>query len=100
MAPEREKIKQLVFRTYQVKEEELLKSKRGTFNEPRNVAIYLTRWLRGENLDEICKAYGLKKYSSASSVIERVRKQILRDQKFRKRVDELRQIIIKSQTET
>jgi len=100
LAPDREKIKQLVCRTYQVKEEELLKSKRGTFNEPRNVAIYLTRQLRGENLNKICREYGLKKYSSASSVIERVRDQIIRDLKFKKRIAELKRILVKSQTET
>lgn len=100
LAPDREKIKQFVCRTYQVKEEELLKSKRGTFNEPRNVAIYLTRQLRGENLNKICREYGLKKYSSASSVIERVREQIIRDLKFKKRIAELKRILVKSQTET
>jgi len=53
LAPDREKIKQLVCKSYHVKENNLLKSKRGTFNEPRNVTIYLARRLRGDGLDEI-----------------------------------------------
>lgn len=100
LAPAREQIKELVCRIYGVSEEDLLKPKRGTFNEPRSVAIYLTRQLRGENLAEICKEYGLKTHSSASSAVERVKAQIIKDRRFRKRVDKLVQILVKRQTET
>ena len=100
LAPSSDKIKQIVCQSYHVQNEDLLKSRRGTCNEPRNVAIYLTRQLRGENLDEICREYGLKKYSSASSVIERVKGQISRDRQFRKHVEAMRLKFIKSQTET
>lgn len=100
LAPDKEKIKQIVCNTYHVEKGHLLKSKRGTFNEPRNVAIYLSRTLRGEGLHEICREYQLKKYSSASSVIERVRDQMSNDQQFRRRVEQLRLMLIKSQTET
>jgi chromosomal replication initiation ATPase DnaA len=77
----------------------LLKSRRGTCNEPRNVAIYLTRKLRSEGLAEICQEYGLGKHSSAGSVIERVKKELARDKQFRRRVEELETILTKSQTE-
>ena len=87
LAPDREEIKPLACKTYRVNEEELLKVKRGIFNEPRNVAIYLTRQLRGEGLIEICRDYNLKKYSSVSSVIERVRERISKDRRFKKRID-------------
>ena len=100
LAPEREKIKQVICRIYGVRVEDLLKSKRGTFNEPRSVAIYLTRQLRGENLAEICREYGLSKYSSASSVIERVGTKMSTDRQLRKRVAKIRQVLTKSQTET
>jgi len=49
---------------------------------------------------DICKDYNIKKYSSASSVVENVKKKLLKDRKFRKRVDELSQQLIKSQPET
>jgi REP element-mobilizing transposase RayT len=100
LAPEREKIKQVICRIYGVRVEDLLKSKRGTFNEPRSIAIYLTRQLRGENLAEICREYGLSKYSSASSVIERVGTKMSTDRQLRKRVAKIRQVLTKSQTET
>jgi chromosomal replication initiation ATPase DnaA len=75
--------------------------KRGTFNEPRCVAIYLTRrMIRSEGLMDICGDYNLKGYSSASSVVENVKKKLLKDGKFRKRVNELSQQLIKSQPET
>jgi putative transposase len=95
---DREKIKQVVCKAYHVDEEDLLKSKRGTFNEPRNVAVYLTRQLRGDGLGEICKEFQMKRYSSASSAIERVKTLISKDGRLRKRVEELRLILTKSQT--
>ena len=33
---------------------------------------------------DICKDYNLKKYSSASSIVENVKKKLLKDRKFRK----------------
>jgi chromosomal replication initiation ATPase DnaA len=98
LAPDMEKIRQVVCKTYGVNEEDLFKAKREIFNEPRNVAIYLTRQLRGEGLVEICRDYNLKKYSSASSVIERVRKRISKDPQFKKRIDLLIAIGTKSQS--
>jgi chromosomal replication initiation ATPase DnaA len=83
-----------------VREQELLKARRGVMNEPRNVAIYLTRQLRGDNLAEICREYGLSKYSSASSVIERVGIRMSADRQFGKRVEEISQLLRKSQAET
>ena len=98
LAPDRGKIKQVVCKTYHVDEEDLLISKRGRFNEPRNVAIYLTRQLRGDGLGEICKEFQMKRYSSASSAIERVKTQISKDRRLRKRIEKLRLILTKSQT--
>jgi chromosomal replication initiation ATPase DnaA len=100
LAPEVERIKEVVCRRYGVGEEELLKSRRGKSNEPRNVAIYLTRQLRGEKLNEICREYGLKKHSSASSAAETVRGRMLKDRQFTKRVIELKRMLVKSQSET
>ena len=100
LAPGREEIKELVCRIYGVREEDLVKAKRGRFNEPRSVAIYLTRRLRGENLAEICREYGLKTHSSASSAVERVRGQIMKDRQFSKRVNDLSQMLTKRQNET
>ena len=100
LSPDKERIKQSVCDFYGVKEEILCKSKRGVVNEPRNVAIYLARILRNDSLGEICRDYGLKKYSSAGSAIERVNGQRSRDKKFKGRIDKIISMTIKSHTET
>jgi hypothetical protein len=56
--------------------------------------------IRSEGLRDICEDYNLKKYSSASSVVENVKKRLLKDRKFGKRLDKLSQQLIKSQPET
>ncbi|MBI4774505.1 MAG: transposase [Deltaproteobacteria bacterium] len=100
LAPEPERIKQVVCAFYQVDENRLMVSKRGVFNEPRNMAIYLMRRLRGAGLNEIGKEFDMHKYSSVSSVIERMNVQISRDPDVRKRVDKLRNLLGKSQEKT
>ena len=100
LAPDKDRIQGLVCKKYGATKEDLVKSKRGTFNEPRGVAIYLTRMIRRDGLIDICKDYNLKKYSSASSIVENVKKKLLKDRKFRNKVNELAESLIKSQTET
>jgi chromosomal replication initiation ATPase DnaA len=98
LAPGKDKIKQVVCQAYGVKEKDLQKSIRGIFNEPRNVAIYLTRQLRRDTLDEIAKEFRMERYSSASSAIERVKAQMFEDRSFRIRVERLEKMLTKSQT--
>lgn len=50
--PDAERIKEEVFKSYSVDRAELYSlTRRGISNESRNVAIYLLRTLRGDNLD-------------------------------------------------
>jgi chromosomal replication initiation ATPase DnaA len=85
---------------YGVAVPELLKSRRGTCNEPRSVAIYLMRMLRRDGLRDISSEFGLRGYSSASSVVEGMKKKIQKKRQLRKRVAEIRNSIIIGQTET
>jgi putative transposase len=100
LAPDKEAIQQFVCKTYGITEEELIKSRRGFFNEPRGVAIYLTRLIRRDNLMVICRDYNLKKYSSASSVVDGVKQRMLKDREFYNRVKNLNDKLTKGQTET
>ena len=100
LAIESSKIRKTVCEFYKIRERELLLSKRGMFNEPRNVAIYLTRRLRGDSLKQIAKEFGMSKYSSVSSVIERLKKLAAEDRKLRKRVEKLISFLSKSQEQT
>ncbi len=52
LSPDAERIKEEVCRSYGVERVALHRSRRGISNEPRNVAIYLLRALRGDNLEE------------------------------------------------
>jgi len=56
--------------------------------------------IRSDGFMDVCEDYNLKKYSSASTVVENGKKKLLKDRKFRNRVNELSKKLIKSQPET
>jgi len=94
LAPGVERIKEAVRQYYGIEKGRLMKSARGVNNEPKNVAIYLTRVLRREGLMNISAAFGMQGYSSVSSAIGRVKKRMVSDKGLRKRIDEIKQQII------
>ncbi|HPR53349.1 MAG TPA: helix-turn-helix domain-containing protein [Deltaproteobacteria bacterium] len=96
-APDVVTIKAEVCRFFKVDGRDLSTSRRGKFNEPRNIAIYLTRHLRCDPLKEIGTSFDIEKYSTVSSVIERVKEEIQKDKNFKKRVDDLRAILTRGQ---
>ena len=98
LAPPAEDILKGVCEAYGVGKDELFSSRRGRFNEARNIAIYLTRELRRATLDEICGPFRMGRYSSVSSAIGRVRVQLARDQKLEKRVQKIMGELCKRQT--
>lgn len=53
---------------YEVSRERLYVSRRGQYNDPKNVAIFLTQKLRYDSLKEIGRQFGLEKYSSVSGM--------------------------------
>ena len=77
MAPDVEKIERAICDAYGVDESSLLSSRRGRLNEPRNVVVFLVRRLRGEKLEEIGRQLGIAKYSSVSSAIEKMKREVL-----------------------
>jgi chromosomal replication initiation ATPase DnaA len=50
LTPDIDKIKYAVCKAYNIKEKELYVTRRGYFNEPRNVAVYMIRHLRNNIL--------------------------------------------------
>jgi len=100
LAPASDRIKRAVCKFYRVDEGQLLRSRRGAFNEPRNVAIYLCRQLRKDSLKRIGEQFQMGKYSSVSSTIERTKALISGDRKLRNRIDRLIVSLIKSQEQT
>ena len=97
LAPDAEKIKKAICRAYAIEENSLLSSRRGVLNEPRNVAIFLVRRLRGEKLEEIGRQFGISKYSSVSSVIEKMKRDIWADRKLRARVKSIEKTLYNGQ---
>jgi putative transposase len=104
LAPALNEITKAVCRSYGIEEKELLLARRGASNEPRNVAIYLSRILRQDNLQSLSKAFNMTGYSSAGSAIDRVRKKLPKDKRLQKRINAIKQVVIahtnKSQTAT
>ncbi len=100
LAPDVGKIKSLVCATYKIKEDDLYVTRRGFFNEPRNVAAYLIRRLRNDTLKVVGEELGIDKYSTVSSIVERVKSQMKADGGLQKRVEHLTEVIIKSQRPT
>ena len=54
------------------------------------------RHLRGDKLSTICEEFGLKKDSSAGSIVDRVKKQILKDKQFINKLAGINKMISKS----
>ena len=100
LAPDLELMIEVVSRGYRVKRQDLFYSRRGHGNEGRNVAIYLARRLRGDRLKEIGEAFGIGRYSTVSSVVERMKVRMGRDKLLRKKVDHLISTIHMSQEQT
>ncbi len=72
LAPTFDTIISVVCEHYDVSFNELLMTRRGIFNEPRNIAVYLLRQIRGENLNNIGEQFNIKAYSTASSILRRI----------------------------
>jgi len=100
LAPDLSLIKTVVCSYYKIQESTLQRGRRGVSNEPRDVAIYLTRLLRKEGLREIGLEFGLSNYSSVSSAVDRVKSLMVNNKKLKAKVDEIKRRILKSQTKT
>jgi len=100
LAPDQDRLIEAVARVYRIKREDLFSSRRGQYNEGRNVAIYLARLLRGDGLKEIGRAFGMGGYSTASSAVQRVKAEMERNELLRKRIHNLISIFSKSQEQT
>lgn len=100
LAPPADAIVSIVCDDYDVGEVDIYRSRRGFFNEPRNVAVLLLRQLRGDSLKRIAERFGMEKYSSVGSIMERMRARLQQDKNLRHRVDRIAKIIIKSQEKT
>lgn len=97
LAPDVKKIKLVICKEYNIEEQDLYYSRRGYLNEPRNVALYLVRRLRNDTLNQVGDEFRIAKYSTVSSVVEKVKKDMALDKKFKSRIMSLIKKIAKGQ---
>jgi len=76
--------------------DDILVSKRGHFNELRNVTIYLIRSIRNDTLKGVGKAFGIDKNSTVGTVVGRVKREMEKDKKISKRFKDLKDTLGKS----
>ena len=72
---------------------EFLKEVVDMYTKPRNVAIFLIRRLRGEKLEDIGRQFGIAKYSSVSSAIEKMKRDISADRRLKARIKNIEKIL-------
>ena len=96
--PTLKQIERVVCEGYRVEGAQLYQKRRGRWNEPRNVAIYLARQRTGYPLKEIGARWGGLKYSSISSMVYAMKQRIEKDHSVRARVEEIEQALVKRQT--
>jgi chromosomal replication initiation ATPase DnaA len=77
-----------------------LKTRRGVLNEPRNVAVYLLRQIRGESLNDIGELFNIKAYSTVSNIIRRVSRLKKCDGKTKKQIGNIQNRINKGQEQS
>jgi REP element-mobilizing transposase RayT len=100
LAPTIREIKEAVKQSFGITDVDLEQTKRGQINEPRNLAIFLSRKLSGLRLEDICKEFGLGSYSSVSSVVIRTEQLVSQSKQLRKKADKIRLALSKSQAKT
>ncbi len=97
LAPSSDDIISVICGYYNVSFNELLVTRRGVFNKPRNVAIYLLRNIRGDNLNDIKNIFQINAYSTVSSIIQTVSELKKSDRRLRQQIETIKNNISKGQ---
>jgi REP element-mobilizing transposase RayT len=90
---DKSQIEKAVCGVYQIEVDDILKSRRGNYNEARNVAIYLIRKYAGASLKDVGSRFGMNSYTSVSSVIMRIKQVMDRDKKLRQRITAVEKLL-------
>jgi len=93
LSPTFDTIISAVCENYGVSFNELLITRRGIFNEPRNIAVYLLRQIRGENLNNIGELFNIKAYSTVSGIIRRISRLKKHNTKIKKQIGKIQDSI-------
>jgi len=85
---------------YGVRPTTLKAVRRGIENEPRDVAMYLIRYMRSEPLMRVGVNFGLNRYSSVSSAVMHVKTKLKKNRKFKERLKCIENNSLNGQTKT
>ncbi len=85
---------------YDISESDLLTSRRGVANLPRDLSIYVLRRYSQKTLREIGEAFGIGNYSTVSTAIERMKKKLVSEPDVNRVFDEIVRHIQMSQKQT
>ena len=83
------KIVTLVARVYGKPVKSLLESKRAVANEPRSIAIFLSRSLEDYPLQVVADYFGINHYSRISKVYGEVKRQLEENLEMKTNVDQI-----------
>jgi len=100
LAPDVEKVILAVCDFYGVSRKEMLVSRRGSENLPRDVSVYLVRHLCHMTLPCVGMEFGIKNYSTVSSIVQRVKSRIKNDKQLSKELNMIMKAVAKSQKRT
>jgi len=89
LAPGLEDVLDAVCDAYQVGRDDLFAARRGWFNEPRNVAIYLLRRCHGKEAEVAADLFGLSRPGALTCARWRFRRRMLGDAALKRRVRRL-----------
>ncbi len=95
LAPDAGKVISCVCEHYRISRNDLLISKRGSENLPRDIAIYLVRQLCCVTLPIVGKIFEINNYSTVSSAVQRVKLRRELDKGLLREVDTIRRKVLK-----
>lgn len=90
LAPPPTEVLRIVCEYFKISETEIVKSRRGKENLPRDLALFLIRLWSRKTLAETGKYLGIGCYSTVSSAIERVKSRAITESKVRKNLRDLK----------
>jgi len=96
LAPDVEKVIRAVCDFYGISRKKILVSRRGNENLPRDVAVYLVRRLCHMTLPSVGMEFGIKNYSTVSSIVQRVKARITNDKRLSKELNTIMKAVVKS----
>ena len=100
LIPNLELIRKIVCEYYEIDPEALYREKRQMYNEPRDMAIYMSRYLRNDSLKQISIDYLLGSESSVSTILNSINELIKSDPVIENKVVEIMRLVTKREIKT